>query len=284
MIKALFASDLHGNPAKYEFLFEKIRQELPEAVFIGGDLVGRSNFSAGLDSKDFLMQYLAGNLEQMKIHLKDKYPNIYLILGNDDPLCLEVEMEKMAAQGLVYYAHQKVYQFRNFRIAGYAFVPPTPFLNKDWEKYDVSRFIDVGSVSPEEGYRSKSVDPNHLRYYTIKQDLKELFNETDLSQTICLFHSPPYQTDLDRADLDGKLIDHVPLDVHVGSIAIKEFILEKAPHITLHGHIHESTRLTGKWQQKIGATYSFQAASDVDDCRIIRLDLTDPAQAEMLNR
>jgi len=31
-------------------------------------------------------------------------------------------------------------------------VPPTPFLLKDWEKYDVSAYVDPGCVSPEEGY------------------------------------------------------------------------------------------------------------------------------------
>ena len=51
------------------------------------------------------------------------------------------------------------------------------------------------------------------------------------------------------------MIDHIPLDVHVGSIAIKRFIEAKQPMLTLHGHVHESTRLTGNWQQHIGNTF-----------------------------
>ncbi|MCF7858716.1 MAG: hypothetical protein K9N07_05250 [Candidatus Cloacimonetes bacterium] len=284
MIKALFTSDLHGVADNYDFLFEKIQQELPEAVFIGGDLVGKSNFSAGLDVNDFLKKYLTDNLQLLKNDLKDKYPKIFVILGNDDPLSLVDEMENLTERGLINYVQQKKYLFRNFQIVGYSFVPPTPFLNKDWEKYDVSRFTDVGAVSPEEGYRSKPVNTTHLRFYTIKHDLKELFSGEDLSHTICLFHSPPYHTDLDRADLVGKSIDHVPLDIHVGSIAIKDFILLKAPYITLHGHIHESTRLTGKWRQKIGKTNSFQAASEHGECRIILLDLDDPSHAKLLSK
>ncbi len=49
-----------------------------------------------------------------------------------------------------------------------------PFLNKDWEKYDVSRFVDVGCVSPEEGFRSIPISVNELRFFTIKRDLEKL--------------------------------------------------------------------------------------------------------------
>jgi len=152
-------------------------------------------------------------------------------------------------------------------------------LNKDWEKYDVSRYVDVGCVSPEEGYRSIPVSEKHLQYYTIKQDLKQLFSDVDISELICRFHSPPYDTALDRADLDNKFVDHVPLDVHVGSIAIKDFITSRSPKISLHGHIHESTRLTGNWMEKINKTFCFQGASEKNDLVLIKFDLDDPESA-----
>ena len=133
---------------------------------------------------------------------------------------------------------------------------------KDWEKYDVSRFTDPGCIPPEEGMHSKNAKKSELLYSTIEKDLIKLAGNEDVSNSIFLFHAPPYQTNLDRAALDGKSFEHVPLDVHIGSIAIKRFILDKQPLLTLHGHVHESARITGKWQDRIGNTVCFSAAHD----------------------
>ncbi len=46
-----------------------------------------------------------------------------------------------------------------------------------------------------------------------------------------------------------RMVDHVPLDVHVGSIAIRRFIEARQPLAALHGHVHESARLTGAWRE-----------------------------------
>jgi Icc-related predicted phosphoesterase len=75
------------------------------------------------------------------------------------------------------------------------------------------------------------------------------------------------------------MVDYVPMDVHVGSIAIQRYIEERQPTITLHGHIHESTRLTGNWQQQIGKTISFNAAHDGSELAIIKFNLEHPEKA-----
>jgi len=96
---------------------------------------------------------------------------------------------------------------------------------------------------------------------------------------VFLFHAPPYRTKLDRADLDGKTIDHVPLDVHVGSIAVRRFIEQRQPWLTLHGHVHESARLSGDWRDCLGRTRMFSAAHDGPELALVRFDLDDPARA-----
>ena len=90
-----------------------------------------------------------------------------------------------------------------------------------------------------------------------------------------MFHSPPYQTALDRAALDGRMVDHVPMDVHVGSIAVQRLIEERRPMLTLHGHIHEAPRLTGTWRDQIGRTHAFTAAHDGPELALVRFDLDD---------
>ena len=54
----------------------------------------------------------------------------------------------------------------------------------------------------------------------------------------------------------GRLMSTFALDVHVGSIAVKRFIEERQPLLTLHGHVHEAARLTGEWKIRIGRELS----------------------------
>ena len=75
--------------------------------------------------------------------------------------------------------------------------------------------------------------------------------------------------------VDGKIVDHAPIDVHVGSIAIQRFIQKKQPLLTLHGHVHESTRITGHWKEKFGKTHSFNAAHDGSELALIRFRTDD---------
>jgi Icc-related predicted phosphoesterase len=100
-----------------------------------------------------------------------------------------------------------------------------------------------------------------------------------MKNAVMLFHTPPHKTHLDRAALDGKKIDHVPLDVHVGSIAVRRFIESRQPLITLHGHIHESARLTGFWKDTIGRTRMFSAAHDGPELALVRFSLEHPEDA-----
>jgi Icc-related predicted phosphoesterase len=105
-----------------------------------------------------------------------------------------------------------------------------------------------------------------------------------MKDTIFLFHSPPYQSCLDTADLQGKKVDHAPVDVHVGSIAIQNFIKNKQPLVTLHGHVHESVRITGCWKEKKGRTYCFTAAHDGPELALVRFntDYLEKATRELI--
>ena len=146
-----FVSDLHGRVDRYEKLFSAIRAERPEAVFLGGDLLPNPMAPPPeLLGKDFLSEYFAQRLRT--VHA-DPGPRIFAILGNDDGRGQEEVLRQMEADGLLHYVHGRWEQFGSFSVLGYSYVPPTPFLLKDWERYDVSRFVDPGAISPEEGFR-----------------------------------------------------------------------------------------------------------------------------------
>ena len=76
------------------------------------------------------------------------------------------------------------------------------------------------------------------------------------------FHCPPYNTRLDKA---GKLdeefrpvLDHgQPVEIPVGSTAVRQAIERYQPVAGLHGHIHESQHVT-----RIGQSWCFNPGSD----------------------
>jgi len=281
MAKVFFVSDLHGRIEWYEKLFKAIREEKPDLLLLGGDLFPHA-FKSSSQYPDFIHDFLIPKFSHLKKSLEGRYPKVMLIQGNDDPKILVQELITSGQDNLWEYIHSKHVEFHQHIVTGYAYVPPTPFQLKDWERYDVSRFVDPGCISPEDGQHTTPTNATDLRYSTIQKDLEQLFEDVDFSQTICLFHSPPYQTNLDRAALDGKMVDHAPLDVHVGSIAIKRFIEQKQPKITLHGHIHEASRLTGYWQEKVGETYMFSAAYEGPELALVTFDLDDPDLAQRM--
>jgi len=281
-VNCVFVSDLHGKVARYRKLFALIATEKPRGVFLGGDLLPHgfdTSWQRTARQVDFVADFLVPEFGDLKRRLGSAYPRIFLILGNDDPRIHEEPISRAAGDGLWTYLHGRRSELDDFCVYGYACVPPTPFLLKDWERYDVSRFTDPGCVPPEEGQRTLPVTTREVRLRTIKEDLDNLVADQPLDRSIILFHSPPHQTSLDLADLAGKSVDFTPLDPHVGSIAIRRFIEERQPLLTLHGHIHESPRLTGRWQDRIGETHLYCAAHDGPQLAVVRFDPTHPENA-----
>lgn len=281
MSTCFFVSDLHGHTSRYQKLFQAIAEEKPAGVFIGGDILPSRRFMppSGKTRYSFIADFLEGGFRQLKRDLGALYPQVYIILGNDDPRSEEAGLLLGESKKLWTYMHNKRVSFGGLTIYGYACVPPTPFRLKDWERYDISHYIDPGCIPLEEGFYTVSPSESEIAYGTIQDDLQQLVHHDPLAKAIFLFHTPPYQTCLDRAALDGKTVEHVALDIHVGSIAVKRFIQERQPLITLHGHIHESARLTGSWQERIGQTFLFSAAHDGNELALVRFDPSSPETA-----
>lgn len=282
MANCFFTSDLHGRTERYGILFERIAVERPRAVFLGGDLLPHvmdRSWAASDDQADFVADFLAPHFAELRRNLSAAAPRVFLVLGNDDPQAFEEGLEQGQQAGLWEYVHGRGVPFGDHVVYGYNCVPPTPFQRKDWERYDVSRYVDPGCVPPEEGFRSDGWSERRIRLTTIRDELQEMFGDRDLSAAILLMHSPPHATALDHAGLEGKSVDHVPLDPHVGSIAIRELIEKRQPLLTLHGHVHESTARSGAWREQLGSTWSFNGACGDPGLTLVRFDPSDPATA-----
>jgi len=269
-MKCFFATDLHGKVERYQKLFKEVLKERPDAVFLSGDLLP-IGLIPSKKSERFLKDFKS-NL----IHIKDKTETlIFLIFGNDDPRIYEEFFLQWDQEGIINYIHFRTIPFGDLYVTGYSYVPITPFLLKDWEKYDVSRYLCPGCLPPEDGSTTIPRPFDEQKGDTIQEDLNILKGNSQPEKTIFLFHSPPCDTSLDIIDQKGKMIDHVPVDIHVGSIAITRFITKNNPYLTLHGHIHESPRLSDTWREKIGRTNVFSAAHDGRELALIKFDTDD---------
>jgi Icc-related predicted phosphoesterase len=279
---AFFASDLHGSVARYRALWARARAERPAIIFLGGDLLP-SGLLHGADHGDHEGDFIEDFLLRGFLGLRAGAPGdarVLLVLGNDDPAATLPAFERGAARGAWEPIHLRRVQACGRPIYGYGCVPPTPFALKDWERYDVSRYVAPGTVSPEDGWRSVPMERHLVRFHTIHRDLDHLTGVDDLAEAVLLLHTPPHQTALDHAGLQGQGGEDITLDPHVGSVAVRRLIERRQPWLTLHGHVHGSWRRTGAWKQKLGRTTMISAAHGGDELALVRLDLDDPCSAE----
>jgi len=87
------------------------------------------------------------------------------------------------------------------------------------------------------------------------EKLKKLSNP---KKTIYVIHAPPFNTKLDI----------VTTGAHVGSKSIRNFIEKEKPLLTLHGHIHESPKMSGSWRDKIGNTVCINIGSSYPEDKL----------------
>ena len=262
MFKLLYTADLHGNRKFYRRLLKKAEEENAGAIVIGGDLCGRegSTINEKIENqKLFLKDFMIPLFKEFKKSSKNR--KICLIMGNDDfKINLNV-LENAEKNKIIKSIHKKSIKLnKNFNIAGYSFVNPTPFRLKDWEKPDFDNGNGTNQLFSEE-IRSAEKENG-----TIAGDLQILKKLSNPKETIYVIHAPPFNTKLDV----------ITAGTHVGSKSIRKFIEQERPFLTLHGHIHESPEMSGSWKDKIGKTTCINVGSsypdDKLDCVVIDAD------------
>ena len=240
MTVAVFA-DLHGIPSR----FEKIRRLVDEGtktILLAGDIAssGPPNFQR-TNVKQCFDILLAGKPDV----------RIYSIPGNDDWRIVEETMREFP---VVSVPMDRAYPLDDaYSVVGYPYVPITPFMYKDYEKWDDERYPEMPSdpadVEPAmiarqlnlEGYRSRGLELYAFRFDpaeradNISADMKKLAGLSNPRKTVYLFHCPPFGHFDFAFSLEGR--------VHIGSRAIAGFIRENSPWLTIHGHSHEAVSI-----------------------------------------
>ncbi|MFW9824029.1 MAG: metallophosphoesterase [Candidatus Thorarchaeota archaeon] len=249
-MKLIYVTDIHGIEWKHTEILQIASSLNPDVVINGGDmlpfkgnLLHQGKFISG-----FLDDYFS-KFESMGIFFLGQ-------LGNDD---LRI-FDELFRQTCDKYPHvvniaQTHYQIAGqYEFIGMNYVTDLPFGLKDRARRDTVNFEHPKQIGKQ--YLSIPNGFERLEDWflyaktipTIEDELKNLVKPSDMSNTIYIFHNPPANLDLDVV-FDGR---------RVGSIAEYEFFKENQPKLSLHGHIHESPNVSGKWCSQLGNTICIQ--------------------------
>ncbi|MBP9667301.1 metallophosphoesterase family protein [Candidatus Saccharibacteria bacterium] len=285
-------ADIHGNKVQYEKLKQLVRTHKIAFVFLCGDLLPKDGGSWHIDNKvrtiamqaDFINSYFLGYLAEL-----GALAEVYAVFGNDDFMS-NYSILSNANIPRVHFLRNQTLQLPiddELYVAGYPYIGMTPFLHKDWEKWDV-----VPNELPHKIYRSDgyvSEEGQHIAVEkaddvsTIKDDLTTLARKSNPKKTIYVFHEAPFNTPLDRISQNNPYIKDG--QHNIGSKAIREFIESEQPLLTMHGHIHETYAESGEFTWKSGHSVSITAANDFssDTLSYVLFTLPDLGRLERLS-
>lgn len=271
-MRILVGSDLHGNIPLYEELWRLAKEEEAGAIILGGDLFSLTQpfYRRIQEQIEFTRSYLTPALRAFRSRHPEK--TVFLLHGNTDWMTAVDVLDELAHESLVRLLHGRIQPLGgSHRIVGYAHVPPTPFLMKDFERLDLRNAPVPGQRMTS--YRSDGLEivvvdaEEHFRSHpSIEEELETLPRPLSLSRTLYVFHSPPFGTGLD-VTRSGEI---------VGSRAIRDFIERHQPCVTLHGHVHEAPEMTGTYADHIGNTLCVNPGQSSSTLHAVVFDLDDP--------
>jgi len=247
-MKIIYVSDLHGDRFRYERLYRAAKNFNANVVINGGDMLPENElFKQG----EFITDYLVNHFmlfESAKI--------FYLsFLGNDDLKMFDKIFEESCLKfSFVKNLSQSKVKISDFEFIGFNLVVNYPFRLKDRCRRDVDNCVFVrqyGKALLSNFDGLKEIDDwfsyiNKLP--TIENELNKLVRPDNMSNCIYIIHMPPCKLGLDVC-YDGST---------VGSKAVYNFLSKNQPKLSLHGHIHESPEVSGRWFGKIGNTICIQ--------------------------
>jgi Icc-related predicted phosphoesterase len=243
---------LHGDLDLYRAAGEAALSRSADSLIFGGDLCPGTPSARHIDLPQsqpaFLLDEVAPLIEAWKRQRPEL--RVFAIPGNDDCGTILPALKEMETRGLVINLHQKNIAVDDWEMIGLAFVPPTPFSFKDFERRDTAEWrprepqLGRPVLATPGGFKPIENFDSYLRSHpTIEEEINQLRPENP-RRTVAVMHSPPYNTKCDVL-FNGE---------HIGSVAIRRWIERHQPLLTLHGHIHESPRESGSFFDRLGST------------------------------
>lgn len=222
----IFTADLHGTNVQYEKLVRfavTLSETANVSVVIGGDicpkgvsahqylLMQKKSGSSGDSFIESQRDFLSTQLPILFEPLRTKCP-VFIMMGNDD---CRVNEHLLDTSNLYTNIHMKRTEFDDeYDIVGISYVPITPFLIKDWEKFDMSTPPDHqkelyeyqkeincqfrGLKSGVNGWYDFTFTKKDEKEDSIQKDMQSDLFVSHPDKLIVVSHCPPFGTDLDK--------------------------------------------------------------------------------------
>lgn len=270
-MKVCFTSDLHGREALYSQLDALIERERPRVLMLGGDLLDEGEIDDPVATQGgYLESRFMPRVEGWRARVPEM--QVVCILGNHDwQPTLEAFRRHHRAGHVTLLWHEEPWSLDGVTFVGFSLTPPTPYWVKDFERLDLpddptpltggvtwcARQGGPVTRTPQECFGGRE---------SLRQELARV--PACGGRWILVAHAPPYQSHLDR-------LPHVAHPV--GSRAVREFIQSRQPLCSLHGHIHESPAVSGRFSERIGETLSVNPGQGIESLQAVVFDTDDPA-------
>ena len=250
-MKFIYASDVHGDTYKYERLLEQAKQNDIKYIVLGGDILPKNG-----DRNIIQPEFIENELDKYFNKLKQNDINCILIPGNDDLENFDEKLNNVCDKySNVYDIDRKKLDVEDVSFIGLSNVLDNPFRRKNRifvedesemqdqlsDKIYIEKGTKVISVDEWREYREKNVEK-------VEDALKSLPAVSKDKKTIYVFHGPPY----------GIGLDVCSGNIEVGSKVVRKFLENSNAYMSLHGHIHESPKVSGKWYSTLGNTVCVQ--------------------------
>jgi len=239
-LKGVFCSDLHGRGRLYERLGIEVARRKANFLVLGGDLAPHNS---PREQGEFFTRFFLPFLEQLRASAPS-LSRVFVMMGNDDWKS-NLEILEVHEDDFLKPLHLRLHELgEGFYIAGYSAIPVSPLAKKDWERTERSPAGNerwIGTVSSKNGLAEVdiSLDPER---FSMAAELGPFMRGCPRGKTIFAFHSPPW----------GTRLDLIRSGFHVGSRTVRELIEELSPPLTLHGHVHESPEVSGRYWDFLG--------------------------------
>ena len=247
-MKILYITDIHGSSWKYEKVLEIVEKLKVNMVINGGDMLPFGDF---LNQDKFIKNFLNSHFSEYN----DRKIYYLAMLANDDLIIFDELYNKICDKyEYIISIAQKRFKFQKYEFIGMNFVTDLPFVLKDRARKDTKDFtlpkqFGTAMISTLKGWKKI---PDWYSFVsslpTIEDELENLIIPDDFRNAIYVIHIPPANIGLDVC-YDGR---------KVGSIAVYNFLLKHQPLLTLHGHIHESPKISNKWFAYLNKTLCIQ--------------------------
>ncbi len=286
-LKVLFVTDLHGSELTFRKLLQVLDLWSPDVLVVGGDVAGKGLMPVVTRNGHARLRWMGEDLDIERAELP-RYEDLASQFGfypcitddagivrlHDDVKYQEQVFEQLMVERWSDWVGRLEARCAELRVPAFVIagnddpwaLDEVSFGTREWVTGADGKVLPLGEewtlISLGLANQTPWECPRDVPESEVAAALEELAGQVeDFDRVVANIHVPPFDSALDIAPkLDTSVSPPRPIagmTAPVGSTAVAEFLRERQPLLSLHGHIHESPGAV-----KIGATQAINPGSE----------------------